>query len=67
MKIKRIYPKQIYAEIELSQEEIENLLEFLDNCTLDYGGNDKLKKAGEYVVKELFPALNELGEQLKMI
>lgn len=68
MDIDKIYPKQIHVKLDMSAEEIEQLLDFLDNAVVDYGGKgEKIRKAGEYVVKEFFPKLEQLSQQIKGI
>jgi len=67
MRVKRIYPRQLHTEIEMSQEEVEMLLDFLDSCSLDFLGSDRLKKAGEYVTTKFFPNLQRLSEEMRSI
>jgi hypothetical protein len=66
MNIVKVYPKDIHAVIDFSKEDLIMLLDFLDSCVVDYGnGDENLRKAGEYVTKELFPKLNQLCDDLE--
>lgn len=66
MDILKVYPKQLHISLDISEEELNHILNFLDACEVDYGGKgENLKKAGEFVSSVFFPRLNQLSEELK--
>uniref|UniRef100_A0A6M3J7Q7 Uncharacterized protein n=1 Tax=viral metagenome TaxID=1070528 RepID=A0A6M3J7Q7_9ZZZZ len=67
MEILSVYPKDIHVKLELSSREINLILDFLDNCKIDYDGKTQLELANavNYVKQEFFPKLNKLSEELK--
>lgn len=61
-----IYPKDWHIRIELSLEQLNMLLDFLDMC--EFHGepnNEKHMKAKEYVINEFFATLNKVTEDME--
>ena len=66
MEVLEVYPKDWHVRIELSVTQVNQLLDFLDNC--EFQGDpkdDELWKANNYVTKEFFPTLDRLAEEMK--
>jgi hypothetical protein len=67
MQIIEIRPKGIYITNELSFEEVQHLLNYLDKVTVSYDSKKEpeLHEAVEYVTGSFYPKLRELEENLK--
>lgn len=65
MDIVKVYPRQVRAVLDISQEELNYLLDFLNACTVDYGKGEDVRKAGEFVIKDFFPKLDQLSKDLE--
>lgn len=66
MEVLQVYPKDWYVRIELSLTQVDQLLDFLDNCECAIDPKDeRLNKAKEYVIKEFFPKMNTLVDEMK--
>ncbi|MDY6957908.1 MAG: hypothetical protein SVK08_01990 [Halobacteriota archaeon] len=66
MEIINIYPKELHIKLELSESELNCLLDFLNNCEAKLDLKDEeQRKAHDFVVKEFFPGLDKLSEEIK--
>jgi hypothetical protein len=66
MDIIRVYPKELYIRLELSESELEKILDFLNACTIDLTkAENPLIEAEKYVTKEFFPSLEALSQQIR--
>lgn len=66
MKILGVSVKQVVIGIEFTPEDLIRLEWFLKNSSVEYDGESTFEKeAQEFVVKELYPTLTQLLEELK--
>lgn len=66
MEIMGVYPKELHVKIELSETDLNYLLDYLNSCTAELNlSTEEGKKCDEFVTKEFFPSLNALCEEMK--
>lgn len=67
MKILEVYPKDVYATVEFSLQQLDMILEFLDNSIVEYNSEEKpkLHEAVRYVKNEFIPKSETLLEDYK--
>ena len=66
MEIINVYPKELHIKLELSESELNNVLDFLNNCEAKLDLKDERQRiAHDFVTKEFFPALDKLSEDIK--
>lgn len=66
MQILNVYPKEWHVQLELSLPQLEQILDFLDNCEFHGDPTDpKMNDAYEFVKNVFFKSLNGLTEDLK--
>lgn len=67
MKILSIQPKDVYATIEFGMYEIKYLIDFLNNCSMDYDGkaNPELKASATWVENVFFKILEDVNNSVK--
>jgi hypothetical protein len=65
MEVLEIYPKDWFVRIELSLDQIQKILDFLDNCTFEGSSESRdLVAAKDYVVGDFFAKLDALSEDI---
>jgi hypothetical protein len=67
MNVIDIQSRDIYVLFELSLEQIEFILDYLDHCTMEFDskGEPEMVKAKEYMDEGFFKPLSKLAEELK--
>lgn len=66
MEILEVYPKDWYVRIEFSVTQVNYILDFLDKCEFHGDPKDpKMNDAQDYVIKQFFPQLNVLSDEMK--
>ena len=66
MEIINVYPKELHVKIEMSESELNYLLDFLNHCEARLDLNDDYQsKCNSFVTKDLFPQLHKLSEDMK--
>jgi len=61
-----IYNKDVYGVVEISSENTDDLIRFLDAVEMHYDSakNPELKKAADYVVNTFYPLLKDLKQHM---
>lgn len=66
MEILEVYPKDWHVKVEFTLNQAVCLLEFLDRSIYENDVNDPNSQIiADYVIKDLFPKLNDLVEDMK--
>ena len=66
MEVINIYPKELHIKIELSESELNYLLDFLDRSEVSLDLNDEYQaKCHNFVTKEFFPKMETISEEMK--
>ena len=67
MNIVDIQSRDVYVLFEMSLEQIEHLLNYLDHCTVEYDSTQEpdMVKADTYVKEHFFKSLDKLSGELK--
>ena len=66
MEVINVYPKELHIKLELSESELNCILDFLNNCEAKLDLKDEAQKnAHDFVTKEFFPSLDRLSEDIK--
>ena len=67
MDVLEVYPKDWFVRIELSLDQIQKLLDFMDHCTIEIDPKNKeLVEARDYVTENFFAKLDKLSEEIMM-
>lgn len=65
MEVLEVYPKDWHVRIEISLDQVQKILDFLDNCT--FQGDPTVRElvaAKEYVIGDFFAKLDALSEDI---
>lgn len=66
MEVINVYPKEMHIKLELSESELNHILDFLNNSEAKLDLSDlEQRKAHDFVTKDFFPQLDRLSEDLK--
>lgn len=66
MQILNVYPKEWHVQLELSLPQLEQILDFLDNCEFHGDPKDpKMNDSYQFVKNVFFKSLNGLAEDLR--
>jgi hypothetical protein len=66
MQILDVFPKELHIQIELSDTELNLLLDFLDGCEYEIDEeSDKSALAHAFVTDHFFPMLDRLTQEIK--
>lgn len=67
MKIVSVEARDVYVTMDMSLQEINYLMDFLDKSVVEYNGDEEpeMKKADSFIKERFFPMLNQLTEELK--
>jgi hypothetical protein len=65
MEVLEVYPKDWFVRIELSLDQIQKLLDFMDNCTISVDAKNRdLVAAKDYVIGDFFAKLDALSDDI---
>ena len=68
MEILKVYPKNVYTTLELSAEELEFILEYLDNCVAHLNLKEEFqRKCNDFITGEFFTKLQALSNDIKQM
>lgn len=69
MKINRLYPKEVCADIEFTNLEIEKLIRYMDHCMVEYNSDKspEMKAADEFVKEQFYPNIVEIYKAMREI
>ena len=67
MKIVKIEPKDIWVTIDLSLSELKKILSALDHAEINYDHKKdiKINEAATYLIKEFYPTIKEVVDDLE--
>ena len=66
MEILEVYPREWHVRVEFSVTQVNQILDFLDNCEFQGDIKDpQMSDAKNYIVKQFFPQLNVLSDEMK--
>ena len=66
MEIINIYPKELHLKIELTESELNFLLDYLDRSVANLDLTDEYqKKCNEFVTKDFFPKMEVVSNEMK--
>ena len=66
MEIINIYPKELHIKIELTESELNFLLDYLDRSVANLDLTDEYqKKCNEFVTKDFFPKMEVVSNEMK--
>ena len=64
MQLLNVVPKEVHATFDMSMEEIDKFIVAMSLAKINYDGeSEKEKKAIEFLVKEMFPMLEEVHQK----
>ena len=68
MDIEGIYPKELHFKLELSETELNFLLDYLNHSEAQLNlSNEYEKKCHKFVVEDFFPKMQIVSERMKEI